>query len=433
MPDPASSQAPESALELQLAALLPDSWRRVFEGFHATGADLVVSDAVSFLESLRRAGLRPRLIYMDPPFAVNRDFEWTRTVEVRGVTHHRTAVAYGDRWEGGLEGYLRFMEEVLVAAHAALDEDGSLLLHCDYHAAPYLQIIADRVFGQGDRVEKHTAGFRNELIWSYGLGGSSPRCYAKKHDNIYWYSRSDRWTFSPPMIPATSQRLAGQLKKSTDVLQVPTINNMAHERTGYPTQKPLELLNLLVRAHTQPGDLVVDPFCGSGTTALAAAQAGRPALTCDVSVDAVDAAFWRLAGEGTTARLWQALPPARRPTGQMDLLSAFAILDLRERLEDERLQVRFTDAALEYRVADPALVVEHAATGHLTGPQLRVARVLGSPEPIAGGWFRWSNPAKPADVAAGFEPRGFFRAELPGRVLFVRTLDGAQLVARIPV
>lgn len=203
-------------------------------------------------------------------------------------------VAYSDRWPD-LDAYLAWIEPVLRRVREVLADDGSLLLHCDHRASPYLAVLCDRIFGTGDRgTTRHAPGFRNELIWSYGLGGSSKRCYPKKHDTIFWYSKSERWHFEPPMVPATSQRLKGKLKKAPDVLDVPAINNMARERTGYPTQKPLALLELLVRAHTRPGELVVDVTCGSGTTGVAAVRCGRRCVVGDAGAQAVQVARARL-------------------------------------------------------------------------------------------------------------------------------------------
>ncbi|MBY0261456.1 MAG: site-specific DNA-methyltransferase, partial [Phycisphaerales bacterium] len=111
----------------------------------------------------------------------------------------------------------------------------------------------------------------------------------------------ERYWFEPPMVPATSRRMQGQMKKATDVieltdvLRVPSLNNMAAERTGYPTQKPVALLDLLVRACCPPGGLVVDPCCGSGTTLVAAVGAGRRAFGLDLSEAAVELSRSRLA------------------------------------------------------------------------------------------------------------------------------------------
>ena len=247
------------------------------------------ADAREAAELVAEVSDRPSLVYIDPPFAAARDFE---LIVERSGKHRR--VAFSDKW-ADLDEYLAFMRSVLEGTHDLLASDGSLLLHCDHRAAPYLAILCDEIFGVGDRGrEKRAPGFRNELIWSYGLGGSSARCYPKKHDSIFWYSKSSDWFFDPPMVPATSQRMAGQLKKATDVFEVASINNMARERSGYPTQKPLELLERLIRAHTRPGELVADLFSGSGTTAVAASRLGRPALVCDIGADALDTTMGRL-------------------------------------------------------------------------------------------------------------------------------------------
>ncbi|MFT6395990.1 MAG: hypothetical protein ACJAYU_000732 [Bradymonadia bacterium] len=235
-------------------------------------------------------GERAKLVYIDPPFAAARDFDLL--VSLEGAKRRR--VAFSDKWSS-LDAYMAFMREVLTGIHGLLDESGSLLLHCDHRAAPYLAVACDEIFGLGDRgPDKHAPGFRNEIIWSYGLGGSSRRCYPKKHDSIFWYTKSGDWHFDPPMVPATSQRMAGQLKKATDVFDVASLNNMAKERTGYPTQKPLALLERFILAHTEPGDLVVDLFSGSGTTATAAAKHGRRAIVSDIGADAIDTTLGRL-------------------------------------------------------------------------------------------------------------------------------------------
>ena len=236
------------------------------------------------------------LVYIDPPFAAERDFHFS--------TGDRR-LAYSDKW-ASLDAYLASMREVLEQVRAALLPEGSLLLHCDHRASPYLAILCDEIFGMGDRGPRGQPGFRNELIWSYGLGGSSARCYPKKHDTILWYSKGAAWNFDPPMVPATSNRLAGQLKKAPDVLNIPTINNMAGERCGYPTQKPLALLELLVKAHTRPGDLVVDLFSGSGTTAVAAIRSGRHAIVGDIGVEGIRVTAERIAAAGGVPTIYDA-------------------------------------------------------------------------------------------------------------------------------
>jgi DNA modification methylase len=238
------------------------------------------------------------LAYLDPPFGTGRDFG-----------------AYDDRWAEGRKGLVDALRPRLETIHALLADDGSILVHLDHRVAHVVALLLDDLFGPGDRDRKGGAGFRNEIIWTYGLGGSSSRFYPRKHDTILWYSKGDRWTFDPPKIPARSQRMKGKEKKQLDVLlgppsldalddphamlpsdvwDVPAINNMARERTGYPTQKPLVLLQRLVAAHSRAHDLVLDPYCGSGTTLVAAQALGRRALGIDASAEAVRVARTRL-------------------------------------------------------------------------------------------------------------------------------------------
>ncbi len=239
---------------------------------------------------------RVDLVYIDPPFSTGDVFD------VKPRAGDQTAVparAYTDRFGPTPDAYLRFMAPRLTLIRELLADDGSLLLHCDFRASHLLGLVCDELFGRGDRgTEKHAAGFRNEIVWSYGLGGSSPRLYPHKHDVVLWYTKSAAWTFEAPRIPATSERMKGRLKKQTDVFDdVPSLNNMAKERTGYPTQKPLALLERFVLAHTKPGGLVADVFAGSGTTLVAAARHGRRWIGCDAGLPAVAAVQKRLAAE----------------------------------------------------------------------------------------------------------------------------------------
>ncbi|MFO0872583.1 MAG: site-specific DNA-methyltransferase [Phycisphaerales bacterium] len=216
------------------------------------------------------------LVYLDPPFNTGRAQRARRG----------TSATYDDAWSDSAA-YLAFLRPRLAECHRVLKPTGSILLHCDWRHSHHLRLLLDDLFG--------SERFVNHLVWSYGLGGSSPRGFARKHDDILFYARGPRHWFEPPRVPATSVRLAGRTKKATDVIDIPAINNMARERTGYPTQKPLELLRLLVGACCPPDGLVIDPFCGSGTTLVAAAELGRRALGIDQGAEAVSVARRRLA------------------------------------------------------------------------------------------------------------------------------------------
>lgn len=255
-----------------------------------TPLTLCRANAVSLLEHCAAKGERADLIYLDPPYFTGR--AWLQD-------NGRGTLAFDDRWDGGPQDYRAALREMVVAAHHALKPHGALLLHIDPRVVPWVACDTDEVFGEGERLPGRTrCGYRHQLIWRYGLGGSSSRAWPRKHDVILWYSRGESWFFDPPLVPATSSRMKGQMKKHPDVLDIPSLNNMAKERTGYPTQKPVALLELLVRAHCPVGGLVVDPVAGSGTTGIAALRAGRRALLGDRGTHALDTMRARFADAG---------------------------------------------------------------------------------------------------------------------------------------
>lgn len=170
--------------------------------------------------------------------------------------------------------------------HRILRDTGSIYIHMDWRISHWIRLIMDDVFGFDN--------FRNEIIWKYGLGGSGNKEFAKKHDNILFYTKSNQYTFNLQYEPATSNMLKGKMKKMTDVWEVPTLNNMAKERVGYDTQKPKSLLERIIKASSNEGDLVADFFCGSGTTCVVAKKLGRSYIGCDISEKAIHIAEARL-------------------------------------------------------------------------------------------------------------------------------------------
>jgi DNA modification methylase len=219
------------------------------------------------------------LVYVDPPFNT-------------GQVQQGRETAYEDTWSS-MTAYIDWIRPRLREAIRTIAPTGSLLLHCDWRTCHHLRLLLDDLLGP--------ERFVNHLIWSYGLGGSSARRFARKHDDILFYALSETYHFEPPMVPATSRRMQGQLKKATDVIEIPSINNMARERTGYPTQKPLALLELLIGACTPAGGIVADFCCGSGTTLVAAVNRGRRYVGCDSNPAAVRIAESRLRKSKPTA------------------------------------------------------------------------------------------------------------------------------------
>lgn len=216
------------------------------------------------------------MLYADPPFMTNR-------------TQTDRAGSFQDGW-ATTDAYIDWLHARVCATLPALKPEANILIHVDWRASHRVRVMLDDLLGE-DR-------FVNHLVWSYGLGGSSPRRFARKHDDILYYCIDPaRYYFDPPRVPATSRRMQGQTKKATDVLEIPTLNNMARERVGWPTQKPIALLDLLLGACCPPGGVVLDPCCGSGTTLIAAMRSGRRAIGFDASPEAVALTYSRVAQE----------------------------------------------------------------------------------------------------------------------------------------
>jgi DNA modification methylase len=236
------------------------------------------------------------LIYLDPPFFSNRQYEviWGDEAEIR---------SFEDRWEGGINVYVEWMRERMYRLHRVLKPTGSIYLHCDWHAVHYLKQMMDEVFG-----EPH---FQNEIIWYYRGAGVSPRRWGRRHDNLLFYTKGSEWTFNPDPVrqeyaPATKERfkhyignvrgdhdfgeqeLNPQGKHPDDVWEISIVAPSAKDRLGYPTQKPEELLRRVVLASSNPGDVVLDPFAGCGTTLVVAHQHKRQWIGIDISPTAVN-------------------------------------------------------------------------------------------------------------------------------------------------
>ena len=260
------------------------------------------------------------LIYIDPPFDSKADYK--KKIEVKGVCKAETDSTsfeekqYGDIWTN--DEYLQFMYERLLIMRELLSESGSIYVHCDWHKSSFLRIILDEVFGPEN--------FRNEIVWSYfGFKRATSKKFPQKHDLIYSYTKnSDNYTWnvqyrphSPEYIKRFKKDENGRLYRDDvnptgggtriiyldevkgDIIDsvwndIPPVNPVAKERCDYPTQKPEKLVERIINASTNPGDLVFDCFMGSGTTQAVAMKLGRRFIGADINLGLIQTTTKRL-------------------------------------------------------------------------------------------------------------------------------------------
>ena len=251
------------------------------------------------------------LVYLDPPFNSNRNYEAPIGSKAAGAAFKDTWTLEDtdEAWWGMIAdarpdlyalldacfriggkanmAYLIYMCMRLIELHRILKPTGSLYLHCDPTMSHSLKLLMDCVFG--------AKNFRNELIWHYGGGGQSKTQWGKKHDVILYFSKSSKWTFNADSVREAYKWDRGQKradgskrdlikgKLPEDVFHIHGLMPWAKERTGYPTQKPLALLKRIIKASSNEGDMVLDPFCGCATTCLAAEDLGRKWIGIDIS------------------------------------------------------------------------------------------------------------------------------------------------------
>ena len=244
------------------------------------------------------------LIYIDPPFFTGSDFTIRTKLGNEKIEKEPSIIeerAYKDTWGGGIASYLKYMYERLVLMRELLAENGSIYVHLDWHVGHYVKVMMDEIFGYEN--------FRNEIVWSYRTGGSSVRNWSQKHDIILFYSKTDKYTFNTQKEKAytkSKSRKAGIIDYgggeaeffedeygvynwviARDVWDIPYINSQAYERLHFDTQKPEALLKRIILASSNPGDIVADFFCGSGTTLAVAEKLGRRWIGSDLSKFAI--------------------------------------------------------------------------------------------------------------------------------------------------
>ena len=259
------------------------------------------------------------LIYIDPPFFSGQQYNvmWGDANEMR---------SFNDIWEGGMPGYLVWLNARLYEMKRLLKETGSIYVHCDWHASHYIKVEMDRIFGF-DRMQ-------NEIVWHYRRWTSPSKRFQRLHDVLFFYTKSESSKFNQILIPYTEgsiqRKKQGVLHRfkqgevpvlvsnrsvqregvpENDVWQIPFVAPSAKERIGYPTQKPETLLERIIEASSDEGDIVADFFVGGGTTPAVAQRLGRRWIACDQSRVAVAVTAERLKQQAMTRGLDDAPVP----------------------------------------------------------------------------------------------------------------------------
>jgi DNA modification methylase len=242
------------------------------------------------------------LIYIDPPFFSGRQYN-----EIFGDKNELRS--FSDIWEGGMPGYLIWLNARLYEMKRLTSKKGGIFVYCDWHASHYIKIELDKIFGYDK--------FRNEIVWYYRRYTAASRSFQRLHDVIFWYTKSDDWVFKDQREPYSEtagkrdshykqdedgrwvrwQKRAGKEpykvflnedgKRLGDIWEIQHINASARERIGYPTQKPDGLIERIIDAASKENDVVADLFCGGGTTPAVAQRLNRRWIACDQSRVAV--------------------------------------------------------------------------------------------------------------------------------------------------
>ena len=272
---------------------------------------LAFDDNVDFMKRLISGGYegRFRMIYIDPPFFTKSKFNASVSITGSDGSRHRVRhLAFDDRFERSLEYYIENMTVRIMLMRDLLADDGTLWIHLDWHSSHYIRIVLDELMGEKN--------FVNEIIWCYKSGGSGKKHFSRKHDTILVYSKKSKYYiaipeeksynrgFKPYNFRGVKEYCDDQgwytLVNMKDVWNVDMVGRTSAERNGYATQKPVELMRRIIEAGSREGDLTGDFFCGSGSFAEAAEQAGRKWVICDNEKLAVSLARKRLINAGAT-------------------------------------------------------------------------------------------------------------------------------------
>ena len=282
---------------------------------------LFINDNINILNGLNSESVD--LIYLDPPFNSKRVYN-------AAIGSYAEGSSFKDTWkwedidefkldaiasysedlaifiktiskisDESMMSYITYMAQRVIQLHRILKPTGSLYYHCDPTAGHFVKLMLDCIFGRKN--------FRNEIVWCYKFGGRGRKDFARKHDLIYRYSKTNDYYFNSKdiLVPYESEMAqwsydAGLKKEMPkgkipeDWWDIPSINAMSKERTGYPTQKPLALLDRIITSSCPENGIVLDPFCGCATTCVSAEHLGRKWIGIDIEDQAIDILIARL-------------------------------------------------------------------------------------------------------------------------------------------
>ena len=311
------------------------------EGGVSDANELCLGDNLEYMKELLSRGYAGafRLIYIDPPFFTRSSFNASVSVKDKaGASHKVHHLAYDDKFDRSLEYYIENMVVRILLMKDLLADDGLMWIHLDWHSSHYIKLVLDELMGEKN--------FVNEIIWHYKSGGSGKRHFARKHDSILVYSKTSKYYLDVPKEKSYNRdrkpyRFRGvaeykdeggwyTLVNMKDVWSIDMVGRTSSERTGYATQKPLELMKRIVLASTEEGDLAGDFFCGSGSLLEAAQMLGRRWIGCDSEEIATSMARRRLRKAGSKFEFVRQ-EPVKLQRGRADI----AILSV-DRLEDGR-------------------------------------------------------------------------------------------------
>ena len=269
--------------------------------------EIIKGDCIQVLKCLDDCSVD--LVYMDPPFYTQKEHSLKNRENTKEYS-------FSDKWDSVAD-YIIFIKNVIIECKRVLKETGSIFLHCDKSASHYIRVTLDEVFG--------IQSFQSEIIWNYKRWSNSKKGLLNSHQTIYFYSKTEDFKFNilyTDYSPTTNldqilqererdengksvykkdekgEVILGKEKKGvplSDVWDIPYLNPKANERVGYPTQKPVLLLNQIINISTNENDVILDPFCGSGTTCVSAKLLKRKFIGIDISQDAIDLTNHRLA------------------------------------------------------------------------------------------------------------------------------------------